>query len=117
MTRRVVAIEGKETRDGRLILPGAITMKNDVIPVMVDSTIFVGSATDFNRNEETGEISLDITLKVMLEGISEDLNIHTSLYSLVIRDEDEPMVIQEATLVSLFMSLGESAWPELNIKE
>jgi hypothetical protein len=114
MTRRVVAIEGKETRDGRLILPGAITVTKDVIPIMVDTTTIVGAATAFDRNKFNGEISFEITLK---EGVSEDLNLHASMYSLVFRDEGEPMAIKKANLVSLFMSLGESAWPELNIKE
>ena len=117
MTRRVVAIEGKRTRDGRLLNPGSIKMNKDVIPVGAPGyTDVIGKAGWFVRNDETGEISLDI---VTNHELIDNFNVHISLYNLVV---DEPydgmtMVIQSGTLMGIFVSLGESAWPELNRKE
>lgn len=114
MTRRVVAIEGKTTRDGRLLLPGSIIMKKDVIPVMDDGFIAVGKATDFERNDETGEISLDIITK---DELPEGINAHVSIYNLVADTLPHSLIIKSGTLVSIFLSMGDSAWPELSSKD
>jgi len=117
MPRRVVAIEGKRTMDGRLLKPGSITIKNKTIPVTTDGYhTAIGKATDFERNDETGEISLDIITKYELP---DDINAHISLFHLVCSDpqDDKTMVIESGTLVGVFLSLGGSAWPELSTKK
>jgi len=116
MTRRVVAIEGKRTQDGRMLKPGSIKFNKKSIPVTTDgSYTVVGKAKDFERDEETGEISLDIILKFKIPG---EVNAHISLYELVCTknsyDDDEDMVIESGTLVGIFLSIGGSAWPELS---
>jgi hypothetical protein len=112
MTRRVVAIEGKQTLDGRLILPGAISMRKDTIPVGNGGyTERIGMAGLFGRDEETGEISLEISTVYNLTS----LNVHVTLNNLVINEDS--MVIESADLIGVFISIDSSAWPELNRKE
>lgn len=118
MPRRVVAIEGKRTVDGRILMPGSIKFDKKSIPVTTDGYYtVVGKATDFERNDETGEISLDIITKY---DFPDDINAHISLYELVCKkssyDNDEDMVIESGTLVGIFLSIGGSAWPELSYK-
>jgi hypothetical protein len=76
----------------------------------------IGQATDFERNEETGEISLDIVTKYEL---IDNVNVHITLYNIVRNDptDVEEMVIESADLESVFVSIGDSAWPELNRKK
>lgn len=60
--RVVVAIEGKQYADGRIIMPGAIKCTDDKIPVSsnFDWSNIVGVASNMERNEETGEITMEI---------------------------------------------------------
>lgn len=111
MTRRVIAFEGKPTIDGRLILPGAITVDNESIPVTTDwYRTTNGKATKFERNEDTGEISMDIWTSVEMPY---GMNTHVSLFELVSHTgENDVMVIESAVLKGIFLSTGLSAWTE-----
>lgn len=62
MTRYVVAYEGKRAIDGFFVQPGALYLKRDIVPVTYsfDYTDVIGVARDLERNEETGEVSLEI---------------------------------------------------------
>jgi hypothetical protein len=65
MTRYVVAFEGKETEDHRIIDLGALIPRSNVLGV-TDTSVppnIVGTAVDFERNEATGELSFDIRTK------------------------------------------------------
>lgn len=60
--RHLVAIEGTSMRDGRLILPGALYVQEERLPVTFgfNYSQIKGYATDFKRNDETGEITFEI---------------------------------------------------------
>lgn len=67
VVRRVIAIEGRETTDGRFIAPGALTWpESGPVPIRVanDHDLVgkaVGNATNFRR-EDDGTITADINL-------------------------------------------------------
>lgn len=62
--RRVIAIEGRETTDGRLIAPGALTWSDGPIPIKTAYGLgdYVGKATNLRR-EDDGTITADIDIK------------------------------------------------------
>jgi len=111
MTRKVVAFEGKITVDGRFILPGAITVKEGFIPVTTDwYKSAAGRAGYFERDDSTGEISMDISMQGELP---EGMNTHVSLFEIVSHvDENNVMVIESAVLKGIFLSTGLSSWME-----
>lgn len=62
MSRKTVAKEGVPHPYGH-ICKGALTSGKDRIPVMLSDGTLIGIATDFVRDDETGEISYEIKLK------------------------------------------------------
>jgi len=115
MTRRVVAFEGKQTVDGRLILPDSLIVKNAKLPVMIypdknGVPKVIGRAKVFNRDSATGEISFDITTQHKL---SDDLNTHIFLSDLVSRDENGVLVIEYGNIRGIYVSNAAWGWTEL----
>lgn len=63
--RKIVAFEGKKTDRWTMLKNGALTPFEGVIPVFVSfahEERVIGAATAFQRNEETGEVSFELTL-------------------------------------------------------
>jgi hypothetical protein len=75
--RKVIAVEGKPYPDGRIIEPGAIKCKDEFIPVVwdYDPSLLVGKASEFLRDEKTGEISMKIELSRELIHFDSDENL------------------------------------------
>ena len=113
MTRRVVAFEGKPTMDRRLLLPGSLIVESRPIPVTIGTVTavspheIIGTAIDFERNEETGEISFDITTE---EELSENLNGHMFCTNLVFHTENDVMIIEEALIRQIYFSEAAQGW-------
>ena len=113
MTRRVVAFEGKPTMDRRLLLPGALTVESRPIPVTMGSVTsvspheIIGTAIDFERNEETGEISFDVTTD---DELSEALNAHLFCTNLVFHKENDVLIIEEALIRQIYFSEAAQGW-------
>jgi hypothetical protein len=67
MTRHVITIEGVPTiLPGVRLKPGSLWMKSDKpVPVTTnfDHSSIIGFAKDLERNEETGEVSVDIDFR------------------------------------------------------
>lgn len=112
--RKVVAIEGKKTIDGRLLLPGSLESADRAfIPVMVlAGEAIIGTARDFERNEETGELSYEI--KLLDRHYREDLermNFHLfiSPFESEMR-EDGTMAVISGLIRSVSLSEGDWAW-------
>lgn len=63
MTRKIVAVENKETPDKRLICRDALTWRSEPIPVMVHSALskVIGQARSFER-DLNGFITADVML-------------------------------------------------------
>lgn len=59
--RQVVVYEGRRTHDDKVILEGALYVKEDIIPVRDNQGTLIGLADDFNRDDD-GAISFDIDL-------------------------------------------------------
>lgn len=116
MTRKVVAIEGRQTVDGRLLIPGSLTVKDNSISVAryldeFGTPMVVGKATDFNRDVETGEISFDIITR---DNLPEDLNAHVYLTHIVCTalQSDGAMVIDSAIIRHIYLSADSFGWKE-----
>jgi hypothetical protein len=113
MTRKVVAFEGKETVDKRLILPNALTLDETTIPVVMyldkfGSPTNVGKANTFKRVFETGEISFDILTD---NKAFEDLTAVIFVTNMVTHmNEDAVMVIESAIIRSINLVSSDSAW-------
>jgi hypothetical protein len=105
MTRHVVAYEGKKSIDGLLIQPGALRVIKDNIPVTpaFDYTQLIGSASDFQRNEETGELSMEIETEYELT----DLNATIAISDVVL---DGKNVVAEGVIVQVAFLTGPKLW-------
>lgn len=121
MTRReIVAFEGKPTMDKRLLLPGSITMTEDSIPVTIgpamglDIPKVVGKATDMERDDETGAISLEIHTH---DELPEKLNGHILCTGMTYHTEDKVMVIESARLRQIYFSEAPQGWSVLDYKQ
>ena len=120
ITRKVVAFEGKPTVDGRLILPGALTVEYRPVVVTIgpvtayDPNQIIGKAIDFERNDETGAISFDVITE---KELSEKLNGHMFCTNLVYHMDNDVMIIEEATIRQIYFSESPQGWSSLTIKE
>jgi hypothetical protein len=72
--RKVVAYEGKPMHDGQMINSGALSAGSDRLPVTISfkHDNVIGWATDFQRDDETGEISFEIGVLSGYEMIFDD---------------------------------------------
>lgn len=77
MTRKVVGYENKPYEDDRVIQIGALHVDDDRLPVCMTTNpdAIVGSAKDFERDEERGEVSMDI---VFFNYVNNDLDHYTA---------------------------------------
>lgn len=115
MTRRVVGYEGKETIDGRVLLPYALIPEGSSIDIGTtletpDKIVkIIGKAVDFERDEKTGEISFDILLREEPLG---DLNAHLVLSHVLCyaTRNDGVMVIESAIIRGIHLSNSHSSW-------
>lgn len=75
MSRHVIAYEGKRAIDGFFVQPGALYTKRDRVPVTVGfdfgvNESVIGVARDLERNEETGEVSMEVEFDPMHAGMA-----------------------------------------------
>lgn len=107
--RYVAAIEGKPTKDGRLIVHGALTMEDEKIPVVrnFDQTQIVGVATDFQRDEDTGEISFEVSSEEDFSGMCAA----TFIRAAEVSDRDDLTVVTKGIVREIaFIPAGTWAW-------
>lgn len=118
MTRKVVAIEGKQYLDGRLFLPGSLIPVDGSILVIKHFDVSIsgsknmpGKATDFERNDDTGEISFNI---IMRDELPEDLNAHVFLTHITCSEilNDGAMVIDSAIIREIYLSKDQQGWSD-----
>lgn len=69
--RKIVAIEGKLSVNKQIVNHGALEPGKDVLPVLCSGSYetIVGKARDFQRNDETGELSYEIEINPGVEYI------------------------------------------------
>lgn len=96
MTRHVIATEGKidPMFSDRLIISGAVTMPDEEIPVSLNyrhDLPPIGVARDFQRDEATGEISVDIELNDDVLPIKDYLG-NYGYYLTEVKSEKSPAV-------------------------
>jgi hypothetical protein len=93
MTRLVIAREDSPYGDGRVIAGGALHVDEGLIPVCMTSNpdAIVGSAKDFERDTETGELSMEITL---FQYVNNDLA-HYNAHVLVVPYETQDTADQQ----------------------
>ena len=115
MSRLVIAYEGKETTDRRFIDPGALYVKDGepIIPVRDRNGVLIGLADDFQRDEATGEITMDIELtrKDINVGRFEKATIDVHPLASQIR-EDGRMVIVNGRVRQIMFNIGLLPWGE-----
>jgi hypothetical protein len=102
MTRRVVATEGMEFMPGVFLRLGCLKPLVGEIPIFTgfDSAI-LGTARDFERNEETGEISFDLDFQ---EEIDLELYDPSAYCTKVIERRKENMrIILQATVTGIYL--------------
>ena len=90
--RKVVVVEGKLLPHGMMLAKGALKDPGKPVPVTMgyDHSTIVGKAVDFERNEETGEISFDIQFAPGYAGgedLIKDAELSLSAYGLEISDD------------------------------
>lgn len=102
--RKVVAIEGTHLFPGTFLERNAVVVKKDRYPVIVNFEMseIVGIAKDFQRNEETGELSFDIRfrddgLATMLKDAEYSLTTRIVIESRAFNER----IINEAELMSV----------------
>jgi len=113
MTRKVVAFEGKETTDKRLITPNALEVQDGAIPILTyldefGTPTFVGKATEFERNSTNGEISFDIHTKDEFNNLNPVIFLTNMLYHM----DDGIMIIDSGVIRSVNLTSIDSAWTE-----
>jgi len=112
--RKVVAYEGRETPDGRTILPNALVTSEPTIPVILDrypaSPKLIGTAAEMQR-DDAGSISFDIEV--------DDISLvkgHTPMIYLsnVKGEVTEDLVseIHQGTIREICYVKGPNAWGE-----
>jgi hypothetical protein len=115
VSRLVVAYEGKETTDRRYIESGALYVKEGepIIPVRDRNGVLIGLADDFQRDETTGEISMDVELtgKEFNVGRFENATIDVHPMASQIR-EDGKMVIVNGRIRQISFGMGLLPWSE-----
>jgi hypothetical protein len=76
VTRHVIAVEGKPSKVPQTrIAPGALWLEHDGIPVSWNFSWEgppIGYGCDFQRDEETGEVSMDFDLRPDADPESDD---------------------------------------------
>jgi hypothetical protein len=112
MTRRVIAIEGRPTTDGRLIEVGVLKWDNEPIPVLALGSdpfpYIVGKATDLLR-EDDGKITADI----QITGRELDDDEHPAIYvmNLECTTSDGTLRITQGRIADITL-VGTWAWSE-----
>lgn len=109
--RRVIAIEGRETTDGRFIAPGALTWSDEPIPVRVQNHhdlvgMEVGSATNFRR-EGDGTITADINL---LRPVADDEHFIPFVVIYTSHQDDDVLYLTQGRIADLTI-MGPLQWP------
>jgi hypothetical protein len=75
--RRVLAVEGVVTEDGRILMPGSVTWRDETIPVIrLRDRKIIGAVTDIRRedNRITGEVHLDVGDDPEYFGVGADMD-------------------------------------------
>ena len=113
--RKVVAYEGRETPDGRTILPNALVVAEPAIPATLhlpgrDAPRLIGYAADMLR-DEAGSISFDIVIDDVTQ-----VKDHTPMIYLsnVKGEVTEDLVseIHQGTIREICYVKGPNAWGE-----
>ena len=109
--RKVVGYEDRETKDGRMILPDALSVVDEIIPVTLhrpnDVNLEIGRASGFQR-EEFGSISFEIVFDVAID--LDDFNplfYISNVYSKFVGGVE---LITQATIREICYSRGPNAW-------
>lgn len=112
--RKVVATEGQHLFPGTFLERNAVVVKKDRYPVIINFEMgeIVGIAKDFQRDEETGELSFDIRFRD--EGVA--MLLQDAEYSLTTRIVVESRafsdrIINEAELMSIHVVVAGNPAP------
>jgi hypothetical protein len=109
-SRYVVAYEGKPTIDKRVIEPGALTMPDHRVPVVRSFNYedVIGYAEEFERNEETGEISVEVDLRpgVKVDGLS----VTVFANDIQMERKDDQVLIHRGVIRDICFFEGPTAW-------
>ena len=113
--RKVVAIEGKATADGRFLQRGALRMPADgIVPVTMSLSrdephALIGRASALQRDDD-GNVSLFIAVEEDVSGHNANLNCTMPVVGAATPNR---IVIVSTTIQEVHVSRAESAWPEL----
>jgi hypothetical protein len=115
MSEIPIAIEGKETKDGRYIEPGALVLPIGVVPVTRNSAEetfgIVGRALGFRRDEDG---VIHATIDLLDDDLADDETATIDVHDVGFVDSD-PLKITAGRIRALHLRRGPgNAWPELD---
>ena len=118
-----LCIEGKQTVDGRYLVPGALRFPEGPVPVTTPGprhgNEVVGKAEGFRRGEDGvvyGTVTLEAGSPIDLDNVNSHIEVSDPEYD----DRGgpgvgtRPLVIERGTLRGVYLSAGPGGWPQID---